>query len=334
MIKPYENKAAKSGPPPALSVLVPYYHDDPNLLLSDLLVQAQAVGPESDNVEILLYDDGTNDVNVNTRLEHAADKSTAAIRLFFAAQNQGRSTARNYLKSKALAPWVLFLDADMRPQEVTFLADYLALIKAGDADIIFGGFSVPNRKQSPETELHRAFSKTSDCLDAAQRSKNGAQYVCSSNLCVRAHILDAEPFDTGFTGWGWEDSEWAARTVKKYRLKHANIPALHLGLETTETLLGRFKDSAANYIRFTSAHPDLAKTLTLYKMSQRLRHVPGQKLMRPMLKTLVRSTLVPTKIRLIALKLWRASWYAQAMSVKAMSIKAKSSKAKSSKALP
>jgi len=311
----FENKTAKSSLNPLLSVLVPYYHDDPNVLLSDLLAQAQAVG----EVEILFYDDGTNDANINTRLEHAAGKCTAAIRLFFAAQNKGRSTARNYLTSKARAGWVLFLDADMRPQEVTFLGNYLAAIKAGDADIIFGGFTVPCKQQSPETELHRAFSKTSDCLDAAARNRSGAQYVCSSNLCVRAEILDAEPFDTGFTGWGWEDSEWAARVAKKYRLQRVDIPALHLGLETTETLLSRFKDSAPNYIRFTAAHPDLAKTLTLYKMSRRLQYVPGQKLMRPMLKIFVRSSHMPTKLRLLALKLWRASWYSQAMSVKAMS---------------
>ena len=308
MIETFKNKAAKNSPAPKLSILVPYYHDDPVLLLNDLLVQAQAAG----KTEILLYDDGTGDANVNARLMSTAKKSTAPISLFFAQENKGRSSARNYLKSQARADWVLFLDADMRPEEVHFLDDYLAEIAEESSDIIFGGFTVPKHKQSAETELHRAFSKTSDCLTADERSKNGAQYVCSSNLCVRSEILDTEPFDTGFTGWGWEDSEWAARVASKYRLKHADIPALHLGLESTETLLSRFKNSAANYTRFTNAHPELAQTLTLYKLSKKLKHVPGQKLTRPILKMLVRTNVVPTKIRLIALKLWRASWYADA----------------------
>ena len=317
MIDTFRNEAAETTQKPVLSILVPYYHDDPVLLLSDLLVQAQIANKTAGGAEILMYDDGTNsgkgDANVNARLISTAKKSTAPISLFFAQKNQGRSSARNYLKSQAKAEWVLFLDADMRPVEEHFLGDYLAEIKADNADIIFGGFTVPNVKQSPETELHRAFSQTSDCLSAEERSKNGAQYVCSSNLCVRAEILDAEPFDMGFTGWGWEDSEWAARVSAKYRLKHADIPALHLGLESTDTLLSRFKNSGANYLRFTNAHPDLAKTLTLYKLSKKLGHVPGQKLMRPVLKTLVRTSALPTKLRLIALKLWRASWYAEAM---------------------
>jgi glycosyltransferase involved in cell wall biosynthesis len=304
-----------------LSILVPYYHDDPVLLLNDLLVQAQAQaqaqgqaqGQAAGETEILLYDDGTSDANINAHLKNTAQKSSAPITLFFAQINQGRSSARNYLKSQAKAKWVLFLDADMRPGDMHFIDGYLVEIKTDKADIIFGGFTVPKQKQSDDTELHRAFSQMSDCLSAKERNNSGAQYVCSSNLCVRSKVLDAEPFDTGFTGWGWEDSEWAARVAKKYRLKHADIPALHLGLETTETLLSRFKNSGANYRRFTNAHPELAKTLTLYKLSKKLKYVPGQKLMRPILKTLVRSKSAPTKLRLIALKLWRASWYAQAI---------------------
>ena len=199
----------------------------------------------------------------------------------------------------------------MRPETDTFLATYLKEIEKNAADIIFGGFTVPGKKQSNDTELHRAFSQTSDCLDARERSAKGPQYVASSNLCVRKSVLQDEPFDTGFSGWGWEDSEWAARVAKKFSLKHLDNPALHLGLESTETLLSRFKTSGPNYIRFTKAHPELAKSLTLYKMSQRLKSLPGQTLMRPLLAFMVRRSFTPTKLRLIALKLWRASWYAQ-----------------------
>ena len=69
------------------------------------------------------------------------------------------------------------MPSHMRPVEVHFLDDYLAEINTDTADIIFGGFTVPKQKQSNETELHRAFSKTSDCLTAEERNENGAQYV-------------------------------------------------------------------------------------------------------------------------------------------------------------
>ena len=307
MIDRLENRAAKTGDTPKLSVLIPYYRDDPSALLSDLLVQAEAAG----NIEILIYDDGTKDAQIRENLCSLMKKSTAPVRLFFAHNNKGRAQARNQLKSEARAKWVLFLDADMRPQNISFLDDYLEQIRSGQSDIIFGGFTVSQKKQSADTELHRAYSKTSDCLDVEKRSKNGPQFVCSSNLCMRKRVLDAEPFDTGFVGWGWEDSEWAARVAKSYTLTHADIPALHLGLESTNTLLSRFKNSGQNYVRFTNAHPELAQNLKLYRLSKRLKTVPGQRLMRPVLSTLVRCHSLPTRIRLLALKLWRASWYAE-----------------------
>ncbi len=288
---------------PVLSVLIPYYRHDPAPLLEALLAQA------SDDVEILLYDDGTADAAVNARLTEIAAAAASPVYLNFAPVNKGRSAARNALFADAKAPWVLFLDADMLPADTQFLERYLTAIKAGKAEIIFGGFQMA-KDFTKDTALHHAFSNTSDCLSAAQREIMGPKYVCSSNLAVRRDVLNDRPFDTGFTGWGWEDSEWAARVAGHYRLSHLENPALHLGLEGTEVMLSRFKNSAANYERFTARHPDLAKTLTLYKMKTRLKSVPGQSLMRPPLAALVRADFAPMKLRLLGLKLWRASWYA------------------------
>ena len=293
---------------PDLSVLVPSYRDDATPLLERLLEETG----DSLNVEIMIYDDGTGDAVINAGLVAMCKSAATPISLFFASVNKGRSKARNHLVDNARADWVLFLDADMRPETDDFLHTYLTEISKDKTDIIFGGFTVAVEKQSGDTELHRAFSQTSDCLDAAARTAKGPQYVASSNLCVRKQVLKDEPFDTGFSGWGWEDSEWAARVTKKFKLKHLDNPALHLGLESTETLLSRFKTSGPNYIRFTRAHPELAKSLTLYKMSQRLMALPGQRLMRPFLAFMVRRSFTPTRLRLMALKLWRASWYAQA----------------------
>ncbi len=294
---------------PVLSVLIPFYKDDPSGLLRDLIKQ-------SDNkaVEILLYDDGTNDPAVIGKLEGLINSATPEVTLIIADQNMGRSAGRNHLQNKARADWVLFLDADMRPETDGFLADYLALIQSDMADIIFGGFTVPKKAETPDQELHRALSEVSDCLPLSERQSAGAQHVATSNLCVKKSVMQAESFDPEFKGWGWEDSEWAARVSQSYRLVHADIPALHLGLEGTDILLRRFKDSAENYVRFTNKHPEMAKTLKLYIISKKLKSIPGQALMRPLLRAMVKFSFSPIKLRLMALKLWRASWYAEALS--------------------
>ena len=293
---------------PKLSVLIPYFKDDPTALLHALLSQTA----EQSGIEILIYDDGTGDADLNTKVCAAVKSAHSSVHLMIAHGNKGRSAARNALQENARADWVLFLDADMRPVSHRFLSNYVDLIEAEMADVIFGGFTVAEKAQDPDQELHRALSEVSDCLSLIARQAAGPQFVASSNLAVRKAVLDAEGFDDGFSVWGWEDSEWAARVAKRFELIHADIPALHLGLESTETLLRRFKTSGHNYVRFTEKHPDIAKTLSLFKISQKLRKTPGQKLMRPFLKLAVKLQFMPIRLRLVALKLWRASHYAEA----------------------
>ena len=55
---------SRSRKRPALSVLIPFYRDNPSELLTDLLVQASALR----GVEILMYDDGTLDPNICAQL--------------------------------------------------------------------------------------------------------------------------------------------------------------------------------------------------------------------------------------------------------------------------
>ena len=304
-----DTSPAYAGTAPKLSVLVPFYKDDAAALMQDLDNQIL-----SQPIEVLFYDDGTQDPALTARTRAAVKAAKGPMSLITNEANHGRSYARNALFEAARADWVLFLDADMRPAKDDFLSAYLTLIESYGADIIFGGFKVEAHQEDANRDLHRALSEISDCLTLDERQAGGPQYVASSNLCVRRMVLEEEPFDSGFSGWGWEDSEWAARVVKRYKLVHVDNAAVHLGLETTDTLLKRFATSGPNYLRFTQAHPELAERLPLYNISKSLGRFPGQSLMRPVLKLFVKTHALPMRARLTALKLWRASHYADVLS--------------------
>jgi len=291
---------------PQLSVLIPFYKDDPR---ATVLAMATMANPK---VEILAWDDGTNDAAVTDAIETTLSKQNANISVFVCPENQGRSAARNALFDEAKGDWVLFLDADMQPGDGNFLARYLEAIESDAGDVFFGGFIV-EETGSGETALHRELSRASDCANASARAEHGPQHVASSNLCVRRDVLITEPFDAAFTGWGWEDSEWAARVAKSYRVVHLDNPAVHLGLETDDTLLSRFATSGPNYARFTQKHPEFAQELPLFRHATRLARTPGQSVMRPFLKLGVKASFLPVRARILALKLWRASHYAQAL---------------------
>lgn len=294
---------------PRLSVLIPFYRDDPSVLLRSLTDQSVPPG----DVEILIMDDGSGDPALTEQVETTIANCGRPIQLISSELNRGRSATRNALQNQARSDWVLFLDADMRLDHSDFLSRYLAEIETDEADIIFGGFTVERKAQDRDTDLHRHLSEVSDCLSAEERRASPAQFVASSNLCVRQSVLKSEPFDPDFSGWGWEDSEWAARVSRRFKLLHIDNPAVHLGLESTDTLLSRFATSAPNYLRFHAAHPELVESLPLYRIVRRLSSLPGQRLMQPFLKHITRMRALPTRWRVVSLKLWRASHYARAI---------------------
>lgn len=301
-----QNNQDHSGPV-LLSVLVPFFHDNPAKLIAALSEQAPA------NVELILYDDGSGDADLHDLVCNAIQSAKLPARLLTAEQNSGRSIARNRLVAAAKGDYVLFLDADMMPGDQTFLDTYIGQIKNHQQDIVFGGFSVVDQSEDPQYELHRALSKNSDCLPASTRNLVPAKHVCSSNLLVRRHVLEACAFDPEFVGWGWEDVEWAARATEKFTLTHIDNPALHLGLETADTLVRRYRNSADNYALFVARHPVLARQLPSYRTAKFAARIPGLKLLRPLFCTIARDPwqIVPMGLRILALKIWRAGWYAE-----------------------
>lgn len=288
-----------------LSILVPFFHDDPCALIASLSEQALT------GIELVLYDDGSADRELSFRINSVAGQSRLPVRLITATQNRGRSHARNALVQAAKGQYLLFLDADMLPDSPDFLHKYCDAIQSTQPAVVFGGFQVPAAAERPEQELHRAISEASDCLPAHERAKLPAKHVCTSNLLVRRDILAANPFDTDFHGWGWEDVEWAARVAETNQIQHLDNPALHLGLESADSLVRRYRDSADNYALFVNKHPQLAKKLPTFRTAKLANFIPGLRMMRPWLAKTAAATTGPMRLRILALKLWRASWYGE-----------------------
>jgi len=291
---------------PVLSILIPFYRDDPTPLLADL---ARQTGFDADTVEIIVCDDGTGDAAL-TQAITAVLKGRGS--LIGGAENRGRAEARNALCRAARAARLLFLDADMRLPDSSFVATWLREIETADPDIAFGGFAPPVAVTA-DRALHRAFSQSADGLPAGQRAKDPARSLFTSNLLVKADILTACPFDNGFEGWGWEDMEWAARAAARYDSRHIDNPAVHDGLETAETLLERYRRAAGNFARLSALHPGLAARMPLTRWARRMKRLPGSRVLRPIFAMIARSP-APMAARVAALKLWRASWYGEALS--------------------
>lgn len=294
--------------PMALSIATPFFCNDPSVLL-DILSNQMA----GEAVELIMVDDGSGDPALTAKLEATLNGLPVPASLITLHTNQGRSAARNRLIAQAQAPVILFLDSDMAPDAGSFIADWLKIARDPATEIAYGGFSTLQVPDCAALALAKMVAAKSDCASAAERQNKGALAIATSNLLVRKSILDDTPFDAGFSGWGWEDVDWALRAdAKGHAVRHVDIPATHLGLDDAATLLDKFAKAGPNFRRMMERHPSMAR-LPGTKLAQMLSHVPARSWIKAGLKAMVLSEALPLSLRAQGARLWRALWAADAL---------------------
>jgi hypothetical protein len=179
--------------------------------------------------------------------------------------------------------------------------------------VAFGGFTVHRNPANDGTALHRRLSERSDCTPAALRARAPEKHVFTSNLLIRRDVLEAEAFDEGFAGWGWEDVEWGMRVARRWPIRHIDNTATHLGLDDDPALLGKYEQSAANFARVVAAHHEVVSGYPSYRAARALRRAPLAGLWRPALKRLALARWAPLDARAFAARLYRAALYAEVL---------------------
>lgn len=291
-----------------LTIATPFFRNDPSALLE--ILSGQMAG---EAVELIVVDDGSGDTSVTAKLEAMLNSLSVPASLVTLHHNQGRSAARNRLIAAAKAPVILFLDSDMAPDAPSFVSDWLQLARDPATEIAYGGFSTLQVPDCAALALAKMVAEKSDCASASERQSRGALAVATSNLLVRKSILDDTPFDAGFSGWGWEDVDWALRAdAKGHTVRHVDIPATHLGLDDAATLLDKFAKAGPNFRKMVARHPSMA-ALPGTKLAHTLARVPGRPMFKSVLKALVLSEALPLAIRAQGARLWRALWAADAL---------------------
>ena len=299
-------KAAK----PSVSVLIPFLRDDPADLLQVLDQEAAAVDGA---VELILLDDGTADADLTARLVAQVKAMALPVRLITLLANEGRSIGRNRLASAARGGSLLFLDSDMRPDHSRFLRDWADLVAKDDPAVAFGGFSLLQAPTDAKFSVHRSMAAKSECVPWTERAKQPEKYVYTSNLLVRRDVFEAEAFDPGFTGWGWEDVEWAMRVSRRFQVVHLDNAATHMGLDTVDALARKYEQSAPNFARMAERHPEIVAAYPSYKAAKLLKRLPGLTLLQRTLRGAAGNSLLPVAARAFCLRLYRAALYADAI---------------------
>jgi glycosyltransferase involved in cell wall biosynthesis len=294
--------------PSRLEVCIPFYKDDPSVLIRQLGTQSAA-----SQIALLVCDDGSQSAQLTQTVIRALDTFPGAATLLTLPQNMGRGQARNTLISHAKADWLLMLDADMDLPDDGFIATYLAQIDdMGTPACIVGGFSVNMTNVLPKYRLHAHQARISECVSAQIRSQDQGRFVFTSNIVVHRDIARTIGFHPDFKGWGWEDVEWGLRVVQLHPVRHIDNPAVHVGLDDDATLIGKYGQSADNFKHVKRLHPKAINRSPLARAARLAALVPGSDRIAPLFAQLAKQRHLPMKLRILSLKLFRAALYSNA----------------------
>lgn len=242
-----------------ISILIPVYNHDVNLLASTLSRQLSAIEQPG---EIILLDDGSAE---EYKELNAATASLPHVKYAEANANHGRIRIRQLLAEKAAFSWLLFLDCDSEIISIQFLENYYRELLSNPGPGLFVGGRI-YRPQEPEDcslRLHWKYGIKRESLPAAAFMTN--------NFMVHKDVFSRLQFPKDWQGYGHEDT-WIGMQLQNEgtKARYIDNAVVHDGLEKAETFIAKSEDALQNLNRLAD-NKQLKEHVKLFRIYLRLK---------------------------------------------------------------
>lgn len=238
-----------------ISVVIPTYNrvDTLSVVLPTLLEQTLA----AEAYELVIADSGSNDGTAEY-LAEIAQREPGRVRHIPGPYN-GRASARNAGVAAALAPVVLFTDADILASPQLLERHARAHRTRAQDRIALVGCELQVRSL-PDYRTQRDDPNMRRPLHPASRRRLSWLYFLTGNASVRREdLLRVGCFDEAFTGYGHEDLELG------YRLQKSGVEILydpealnyHWHPVPYAEQVGRMELAGVSTVRFYRKHQDM-----------------------------------------------------------------------------
>lgn len=255
-----------------LSIIIPVLNWDLKLLLNVLIKELEDNELEQ-SVEIIIADDCSDDgYRLNNR---KLVKERAYIAYYELEQRIGRAAIRNDLLDRVNTECILFLDADVLPDDPSFLRTYLEFARQ-DVAVVCGGISYRTRiLTAKKYDFYFYKGKQTEWIPARVRRKVPWRYLFTANVLIKRSVLLTVDFNEEFSGYGYEDIEWGIRLENIVDIQHIDNTCSHLGLVGKKESFKRMRQSIDNFNRLRKLHPEVFEQANISRIINLLHWNPA-----------------------------------------------------------
>jgi glycosyltransferase involved in cell wall biosynthesis len=243
-----------------ISILIPVYNRDVNLLASTLSRQLTAMNKPG---EIILLDDGSDD---DYRKLNAATAALPHVKYMEANANHGRIKIRQMLAEKAAYTWLLFLDCDSAVISVQYLENYYREVLPSPGLVVGGRIYAQKIPADCSLRLHWKYGTKRESVHKAG--------FMSNNFMIHRVVFDQLQFIDDWQGYGHEDT-WIGVQLERegVKIKFIDNVVVHEGLETSISMMEKNEQALQNLKKLSSLVPaeQLKKHVKLFRFFLRLK---------------------------------------------------------------
>lgn len=308
-----------------LSILLPSYNNVCVSLVQALQRQADALRGKLDKpfrYEIIVADDCSTDAACIDANRVIGDM--LHCRYLRMEQNVGRAQIRNVLISESSGDYVLLIDSDL------FLCDdnYLYKYATSTADVVYGGTRIGGEglamvdneanTENLKGNLRYIYEKKAEPSHRAVfRQLRPNQEISVCNLYARRDIMKAQPFDSRFKAYGYEDVLFGKRLAESgIEVTHIDNPVLINEFEPNSVFVKKTEEAILTLCRFEQDLEGYSNLKT--KVTTLGRYIPLSlfRLWHRFMKNKEKRNLTGAKPSLLLFKLYKLGFFLENRKVK------------------
>ncbi len=251
-----------------ISILIPVY----NYKIQPLV---EVIHAQLSNMNIAFEIICVNDASTKYVEENEVINQLQNTSFYSLTKNVGRSKIRNLLVQKSTFDWLLFLDADVMPENSNFIENYLNCINESSFDVYCGGVIYEEKKPEDTKLLRWVYGKNREQVVVETRVEHPYQNFLGANFLIHKEVFKTIKFNETIIKYGYEDVLFVQDLkTALINITHINNAVFHLGLEDNLVFLEKTKEAITNLKMLISNNVvkgENIKILGVYKALKRCR---------------------------------------------------------------